>query len=294
MSRTLGAPAHAGQPTATAGDGQATVSWSAPDDGGSTITKYTVTPYIGATAQTPKDVTGSPAGHEHDDLRADQRDRLHLQGQRDERRRHERAVGGLRSGDPGRARRGCAGLRPAGQQARRGREPGAAADGRRDHGQPPDRAGRRVELRQGHRVGRDRLGRQHLHQADVGQGVRRHRAQRVERADHGRRRHAARRSPSRPRAAPTSAPACSSTRALSTAAGTGVVDALEDRDGHDQCGRQRVLRERPRRAPPPASWRWASTPTRASATRSPATRPTRCAPTCRPPATWSCWPRTAS
>ena len=37
------------------------MSWSAPDDGGSTITKYTVTPYIGSTAQTPKDVTGSPA-----------------------------------------------------------------------------------------------------------------------------------------------------------------------------------------------------------------------------------------
>ena len=61
MSRTLGAPATPAKPTATAGDGQATVSWSAPDDGGSTITKYTVTPYIGATAQTPKDVTGSPA-----------------------------------------------------------------------------------------------------------------------------------------------------------------------------------------------------------------------------------------
>ena len=37
------------------------MSWSAPDDGGSTITKYTVTPYVGSTAQTPKDVTGNPA-----------------------------------------------------------------------------------------------------------------------------------------------------------------------------------------------------------------------------------------
>ena len=61
MSRTLGAPATPAKPTATAGDGTATVTWSAPDDGGSTITKYTVTPYIGSTAQTPKDVTGSPA-----------------------------------------------------------------------------------------------------------------------------------------------------------------------------------------------------------------------------------------
>ena len=61
MSRTLGAPATPAKPSASAGDAQATVSWSAPDDGGSTITKYTVTPFIGATAQTPKTVTGNPA-----------------------------------------------------------------------------------------------------------------------------------------------------------------------------------------------------------------------------------------
>jgi hypothetical protein len=48
--------------TATAGNGQATVNWTAPsDNGGSTITKYTVTPYIGSNAQTPTTVTGSPA-----------------------------------------------------------------------------------------------------------------------------------------------------------------------------------------------------------------------------------------
>jgi hypothetical protein len=47
--------------TATAGNGSATVNWTAPsDNGGSTITKYTVTPYIGSTAQTPVTVTGSP------------------------------------------------------------------------------------------------------------------------------------------------------------------------------------------------------------------------------------------
>src|SRR5204863_967542 len=61
MSRSLTAPSTPSAPTATAGDGQATVSWTAPDDGGSTITKYTVTPYVGSTAQTPKDVTGTPA-----------------------------------------------------------------------------------------------------------------------------------------------------------------------------------------------------------------------------------------
>ncbi|HEY6594067.1 MAG TPA: galactose oxidase-like domain-containing protein, partial [Asanoa sp.] len=61
MSRSLTAPATPAAPTASAGDGQATVNWTAPDDGGSTITKYTVTPYIGSTAQTPKQVTGNPA-----------------------------------------------------------------------------------------------------------------------------------------------------------------------------------------------------------------------------------------
>ena len=39
--------------TATPGNGQATVTWSAPaSNGGSAITGYVVTPYIGATAQT--------------------------------------------------------------------------------------------------------------------------------------------------------------------------------------------------------------------------------------------------
>ncbi|WP_035941072.1 fibronectin type III domain-containing protein, partial [Knoellia aerolata] len=46
--------------TATAGDGSATVSWTAPSNGGSPITGYTVTPYVGATAQVPWTVTGNP------------------------------------------------------------------------------------------------------------------------------------------------------------------------------------------------------------------------------------------
>jgi hypothetical protein len=47
--------------TATAGNGQATVSWTAPSStGGSAITSYTVTPYVGSTAQTPVTVSGSP------------------------------------------------------------------------------------------------------------------------------------------------------------------------------------------------------------------------------------------
>jgi hypothetical protein len=47
--------------TATAGNGSAAVSWTAPTTtGGSAITSYTVTPFIGSTAQTPVTVSGSP------------------------------------------------------------------------------------------------------------------------------------------------------------------------------------------------------------------------------------------
>jgi hypothetical protein len=46
-----------GAPTgvsALAGDSRATVLWTAPDDGGSPITSYTVTPYVGGVAQGPQ------------------------------------------------------------------------------------------------------------------------------------------------------------------------------------------------------------------------------------------------
>ncbi len=54
------APAAPAGVTATAGNGSATVTWTAPANGGSAISSYTVTPYIGAAAQTPTTVTGSP------------------------------------------------------------------------------------------------------------------------------------------------------------------------------------------------------------------------------------------
>ena len=53
------APGQVTNVTATAGQQSATVSWSAPSSGG-TPTTYTVTPFIGSTAQTPTTVTGSP------------------------------------------------------------------------------------------------------------------------------------------------------------------------------------------------------------------------------------------
>jgi Fibronectin type III domain/Viral BACON domain/PQQ-like domain len=61
--RAFAIPTVPGAPTgvvATAGNGSATVTWTAPSNGGSPITSYTVTPYAGSTAPAPTTVTGSP------------------------------------------------------------------------------------------------------------------------------------------------------------------------------------------------------------------------------------------
>jgi hypothetical protein len=56
----VSAPGQVTSVTASAGANDATVSWSAPSSGGPATT-YTITPYIGTTAQTPTTVTGAPA-----------------------------------------------------------------------------------------------------------------------------------------------------------------------------------------------------------------------------------------
>lgn len=54
------APSAPASVSASAGNGSATVTWTAPANGGSPITSYAVTPYIGSTALAPVVVTGTP------------------------------------------------------------------------------------------------------------------------------------------------------------------------------------------------------------------------------------------
>ena len=58
-------PTAPGQPTgvvgSAAGSGQVNVRWTAPNDGGRTITQYTITPYVDGVARTATTVSGSPA-----------------------------------------------------------------------------------------------------------------------------------------------------------------------------------------------------------------------------------------
>jgi Domain of unknown function (DUF1929)/Fibronectin type III domain len=60
LSATPAPPAAPTGVSATATQGSATVSWTAPSPGTSPISSYTITPYIGSTAQTPTTIAGSP------------------------------------------------------------------------------------------------------------------------------------------------------------------------------------------------------------------------------------------
>ena len=82
-----------------------TVTWTAPSDGGSPITSYTVTPFVGATAQPATTVSGSPPATTATITGSDQRHGLHVHGDGDQRRRHRTGVGGLESGRRRRRRR---------------------------------------------------------------------------------------------------------------------------------------------------------------------------------------------
>ena len=67
-----------------AGRRQRHLTWTAPANGGSPITSYTMTPYVGTTAQAAtRDRLA--AGHQRHDHGADQRDRLHVHRHRDQR-----------------------------------------------------------------------------------------------------------------------------------------------------------------------------------------------------------------
>lgn len=58
--QTATAPAAPSAVSASPGDGTATVNWTAPSDGGSQITSYTVTPYAAGVAQKTTTVSGAP------------------------------------------------------------------------------------------------------------------------------------------------------------------------------------------------------------------------------------------
>ncbi|TML25961.1 MAG: DUF1929 domain-containing protein [Actinobacteria bacterium] len=60
LAKAITAPAAPGSVNASPGNASATVSWSAPSDGGSPITSYTLTPFIGGTAQPSTTVSGNP------------------------------------------------------------------------------------------------------------------------------------------------------------------------------------------------------------------------------------------
>jgi hypothetical protein len=91
-----------GAPTgvsATAGQAQATVTWTAPGtDGGSAITSYTAQAYDGGIATGLTCTISSPRALRRD--RADQRNRLHIQSQRHQHHRHQHLLNRIQPGHP--------------------------------------------------------------------------------------------------------------------------------------------------------------------------------------------------
>ena len=74
--------------TAAAGNGSATVSWSAPaSNGGSAVTSYLVTPFIGTVAQPTTTISGTPPVTTGTSDRPDERAGLHIHRHRGQRNR---------------------------------------------------------------------------------------------------------------------------------------------------------------------------------------------------------------
>ena len=93
-------PAKPTNVAATGATQSAKVSWTAPaSDGDSAITGYTVTPYIGSTAQAS--VQAAASRHQHDGDRAHQRHGLHVPRDGGQRRRQQPRIGPVQRRDAG-------------------------------------------------------------------------------------------------------------------------------------------------------------------------------------------------
>ena len=188
---TPNAPTVPGAPTAlvaSAANQQATVRWTAPNDGGRTITRYTVTPYLGGVAQATTSVTGSPAPT-------------------------TAVVTGLNNGSAytftvaatnsvgaGPDSAPSSAVTPNASPQFVQQVSGVTATGSSMQLTPASAITTgnrivvmavRVELQRRHDLERHRRRGQHVHQGGERQGVRRHRAQRLDRPDHRGRRHQA-------------------------------------------------------------------------------------------------------
>ncbi len=151
--------------SATAGQGSATVSWSAPSSGGAP-TSYTITPYIGSTAQTPTHDHRQPARHHRHDLQPHPGHRLHLHSAGERRQRQRPGVRGIERRHADRAQRldgaderdGEPGLRPGPGQLD-GAEQQRRRDDHRVHDHPVHRRDGKVAGQREQRLGH--LGHRH-------------------------------------------------------------------------------------------------------------------------------------
>ena len=171
---------------------QALVTWTAPaSNGGSPITSYTITPYIGATAQTPVRWATAPRRAPTVD-RPDQRHRLHVHRHGDQQRRHRSGIDRLGRGHARRTRSSTSPAHPrtSTPATRSSVELGvkftadtsgqvtgirfykATRQHRHPHRQPLDR--RRPAARPGHLHRRDRLGLADGHLRHPRRDLRRH------------------------------------------------------------------------------------------------------------------------